>query len=226
MLKNFFVLLLLLIHPYLASEEETLEKKSRKSRLLLITGCGRSGTTFITKFLNLNGVKVAHETDAPDGMVSWYLAVESDEAICCPGSNRFKFKHIFHQVRDPLKTIASMSQEPVLAWNYVCSFIPQVKMTQTGMVRAAKYWYYWNLRAEMKSEWTYRIEDIDAVVKKMSHKLGIKLDPALLAKVPRDTNTRHYNVTCTWAKLRKILRPSMYERIVSMAKRYGYPVED
>ena len=39
---------------------------------ILITGCARSGTTYITNLLNVIGLKVGHEILRENGLVSWY----------------------------------------------------------------------------------------------------------------------------------------------------------
>ena len=86
---------------------------------LLITGVGRSGTRFAAKTLTARGYDVAHD-DARCGRVgaaSWPLAIR-EGAYELPnfatinsgfrGPNpRWRFKHIFHQTRDPLRTILS-----------------------------------------------------------------------------------------------------------------------
>lgn len=198
----------------------------REPRLLLITGCARSGTAYIADFLKLNGLKIEHERDAPDGTVAWQMAVDSDGGAWCPGANHYTYKHTFHQVRDPLKTIASASHEPDKAWLYTCKYVPQIKMEDPPLVRAAKYWYYWNLQAEKKSEWTYRIENLENELPKMSKRLKFKLDKNLLEKVPKNTNHRGQTQVPTWKELKAILDPSLYKKIVRMAKRYGYTVRD
>ena len=50
---------------------------------LLVTGCGRSGTLYITSYFQKLGLDVRHENPIPpngvmgnDGMLSWYMAVD------------------------------------------------------------------------------------------------------------------------------------------------------
>jgi len=204
-------------------------KDKRESRLLLITGCARSGTMYTARFLQANGLHVEHELDAPDGTVSWIMAVDSPSKHWpCPwgpGPSGFRYKHIFHQVRDPLKSIASLSHEPKKAWDYICAYAPEIKMDDPPLVRAAKCWYYWNLKAEKKAQWTYKVEEMPQVVDKMARKLGVRLNPALLNSVPKDTNSRQYHTTCTWEDLRQILEPALYHKILKLAKHYGYDID-
>jgi hypothetical protein len=197
-----------------------------KKRKLLITGCARSGTAYITKFLKINNLNVKHEIDGKYGIVSWLMAADSYKAPFGPGANNFLFEHIFHQVRHPLKTIASASNEPSNSWRYIKKYIPQINKTDPKIVKAAKYWYYWNLLAEIKAEWTYRIEDIENQVDEMSLRLNVPLDSSLLEKIPKNANTRNYKDAYTWSDLKKAIDEELFYNIIEMATRYGYEVEE
>ena len=102
---------------------------------LLITGVGRSGTRFAAKTLTARGYDVAHD-DARVGRVgaaSWPLAIrEGAYAYQLPnfaqvnagfrGPNpRWRFRSVFHQTRDPLKTVLSRANSVgmmVSPWSY------------------------------------------------------------------------------------------------------------
>lgn len=199
----------------------------RKKRLVLITGCSRSGTLYMTKFLQMNGVQIAHENDAPHGTVSWCMAVDADETPWGPGANLFKYTHTFHQVRHPLKAIASISNEPQKAWKFIAKHVPQLKIADPPLVKAAYYWVYWNLLAEKKADFTYRLEDLPKVLPALSAALKITLDPSLLSQVPKDFyNNRNYQTSCTWQDLKAVLDPAFYNKLVKLAKHYGYTTED
>ena len=144
--------------------------KKRKELELLITGCARSGTLYITKVLRLNGLAVRHEIHQGSdyGIVSWCMAVDSNKAAYGPPSNRYNFKHIFHQVRHPLKAIASQMTEGKRSWEFICKQVPHIPMDDPILVRSAKYWFYWNLHAESKAELTYQIERVAEVLPEMS----------------------------------------------------------
>lgn len=191
-------------------------------RALLITGCARSGTGFISEFLVANGLDVGHEYDAPFGIVAWTMAPDCDFSPWGPCSYDYHFDHIFHQVRHPLKTIASAGNEPPISWNYIRQFIPEIEMDDPKIVKGAKYWYYWNLIAEKRAEWTYRIEEIENEVFEMSTRLGVNLEPALLQNIPTNTNTRGYTDVYTWEDLKQAVDEDLYYSIIKMAIRYGY----
>lgn len=95
--------------PY---HNECLEDINHKNEhFLLITGCGRSGTTYISAVLQEFGLDVRHECYGADGICSWPMTVVDDDLPwkwLPPGRNKdMKFTHILHQVRHPLKVIAS-----------------------------------------------------------------------------------------------------------------------
>ncbi|MFI5343989.1 MAG: hypothetical protein ACHQUC_07195 [Chlamydiales bacterium] len=197
-------------------------------KFLLITGCARSGTTYISKVLSHSGLEIGHEKLLKDGCTSWTMAVDSDCSPYGPPSKGIHFEHIFHQARDPLQTISSVySTEPPASWNFICSVIPNISLADTKLMRAAKYWYYWNLEAERKAEWTYRVEDIEIVWDEMCQRLNISLNRDALATVSKTTNTRGpHQIECTWKMLRNELPLEFYLKIQLLAQRYGYPIDD
>lgn len=210
------------LNPALGASENLKIKKDKPIRYLLITGCARSGTMYINKVLQKCGLEVRHESVGETGIVSWLMAVPSKRAPYGPGGNNFQFVHTFHQVRDPLRTIPSLCSEPAKSWAYICHHVPEISLNDKVFVRAAKYYYYWNKMAEEKSEWTYRVEDIDNVLPQMAERLGVALDSAVLASIPKDTHTRGRHPSCTWGQLQSVLEPELYQKLVEMVVRYGY----
>ena len=100
---------------------------------LLITGVGRSGTRFAAKTLTARGYDVAHD-DARCGRVgaaSWPLAIREGTyrlpnfATINSGfrgpNPRWRFRRVFHQTRDPLRTVLSRANSVgmmVSPWRY------------------------------------------------------------------------------------------------------------
>lgn len=217
------------LKQYLNEVPAPTNQKPPKELELLITGCARSGTLYITKVLKLHGLDVRHEWNADYGIVSWTMAVDSNKSPWGPASNKYRFKHVFHQVRHPLKAIASQMTEGNKSWDFIHKMIPQIKRDDVLLVKCAKYWYYWNLLAEGKSELTYRIENVASVLPEMSLRLGIQLDPLNLNRVRKTINTRHnkhLDKNLTWLDLRRTLNDGLYEKVVCLAKRYGYDVTE
>lgn len=208
----------------LSADETPLPKGFRQKRLLLITGCARSGTTYISEVLQQCGLDILHQDIGKDGASSWTMAVNSRYSPWGPSAHGTYFEHTFHQVRNPLKVISSVYANQLnKSWQFVYKMIPEIKKTDPLLVKSAKYWYYWNLATEKKAEWRYRIEDIDTVLPMMSLRLGIPLEKNALNTVPKDTNHKKtYEKQFTWNDLKGALSPELYDNIREMAKRYGY----
>lgn len=201
--------------------------KTRKPAFLLITGCARSGTTYISNFLCQSGVDVPHERVGKEGCVSWMMAADTIHAPWGPGSATFAFEHTFHQVRDPLKSISSLAMEPEQAWEFVRANVPEIQIDDSLLTKCAKYWIYWNMMAEQKAEWTYRIEDLSKVVGEMEARLGRSLKRELLNKLSKTTNGRYHDKKqYTWKNLKADLEPKLFAKLQALAKRYGYSIKD
>jgi hypothetical protein len=194
------------------------------TRNLLITGCARSGTGYISQVLTRAGLDIRHEQIGKDGTSAWVMVAPSEKTPWGPGRKNIRFIHIFHQVRDPLKTISSVfSTEPPASWQYIMEYVPQILPEDSKTVKAAKYWYYWNLKAAELAEWTYRIEDIREVWGEMQYRLGKNLDMSVLDHVSKKANTRGNHMRdFTWEDLRKELEPNLYRNIRALARSYGY----
>lgn len=232
MFCNFIILLTMLLSTAVKDQiEASIQaqlispgKYRHVNQFLLITGCGRSGTKYITKVLQESGIGVVHEHGmGPQGCVSWLMAAEVDWAPWGPLSKNFSFKHIFHQVRDPIKVIQSVYNfQPLVGWKWICRVIPQILITDNNITKSAKYWYYWNLMTERKAEWTYRVEDIDTVYQQIGKKLGFKF-PNKVPNISRKTNTKGKpKQVITWDFLKSNLDPNLFQKVHDLAVRYGY----
>ena len=190
----------------------------------LITGCGRSGTKYIARLLSAAGLDIGYETMGKDGIASWLLAVDSTYRDYGPSRRHFQFHTILHQTRDPLAAISSVQTIQASSWRYICRHIP-CSLDEPLLLRCAKYWRYWNLKAESAATWRYRIEDIEHVWDELCERLAIPADRAVLASMPRTINTRE-------SKYRRIgwddlaaLDEKLCLSIKEQAARYGYEVQ-
>lgn len=196
----------------------------KKRKKILITGCGRSGTSYISALLIRYGFDVKHEAEGRDGVASWCMAVSNDKAVFGPALNEFKFDLICHQVRNPLKVISSVHTISELSWGYIKEYIP-IKKEDSLLIKSAKYWYYWNIKAEEISGFTYRIEDIDLIFPKILGFLGAKnysLDG--LKNIPRDINKRMHKEI----KLEDIEKENscLFKNILDLSNKYGYKKDE
>lgn len=90
---------------------------------LLVTGNGRSGTTWLAKTFEKAGIDCPHEHCGQHGSVSWYFAADSDwhpyhvshrpqGRVIHVGErlSDFRFDYKVQLIRNPLKVIGSMSR--------------------------------------------------------------------------------------------------------------------
>ncbi len=216
---------LLLASSFLQAEANlAIPELPENERLLLIIGCARSGTTYIAQVLNKKcGLNAVHERMGLHGAVSWGMTFDTNKVPYGDARNGMYFHHIFHQVRNPLKVISSVySTEPEDSWNYIMKCVPQIRKTDNHLTKCAKYWYFWNLKAEEQAEWTYRVEDIENQWEEFQTRLGLMLPKTALYEVPTNANTRPHEFNFTWRQLKAQLNPILYKKVREMAIRYGY----
>lgn len=196
---------------------------------ILITGCGRSGTVYMSKLLLALGLDVQHEEEiGKDGVVSWLMATKSDKILNSnyPKFSDYNFNIILHQVREPLKTISSCQVLQKYIWDFTKSFIP-INDEDTLILKCMKYYYYWNLIAEKNAIWTFKIEnlkeELELFCKKIQHtELYNKKSLEIIENFPIDVNTRRGSFKpLTWEELEKE-DSSLYKLIKEQAKRYNY----
>lgn len=156
---------------------------------LLITGCGRSGTKYVTHLLRRLGLDVPHERMGEDGIASWGMAVAADAVTWGVPASGYDFDHVFHQVREPRQVIASVTTFKPRSWAFICAHTP-IPLDDPILLRAAKYWYYWNLEAEKIARWRYRIDNFQDVFEEFCGRLTLTPDRSVFAQVDADVNTR------------------------------------
>ena len=193
---------------------------------ILILGCVRSGTKFISTLLQENGVRVSHEGLGSDGIVSGDLAAIREASPThitkqiSPQEAWSRRTHAFHQVRAPLPAIRSIATI-THSWGNLKRWLPQVDRAPSQLQQSMWYWYLWNRRCSRLASWTYRVEQFPEICSEFSERLGREI------KWPRlrtDINTRpSRDVYPDWdeAALRDA-DESLYERITRQAQRFGY----
>jgi hypothetical protein len=159
------------------------------SRRVLITGCGRSGTKYASFVLQRLGLEVPHERLGRDGISSWTMAVETESRPYGPPSSAVSFQNTFHQVREPLATIASCLTFNDESWDFICRHVECPRLAPV-LVRAATYWLLWNEKAEEIATWRYRIEDFDDAAPEICNRLSISFHRDAVISIPRNFNTR------------------------------------
>lgn len=201
-------------------------------RSLLVTGCGRSGTTYIARLLQAGGLRIEHEAMRQDGTVSWFFAVDSGSMPPWGDSggkpiNAYRFEHIVHQVRQPLQAIGSSQTLQPASWDFAAQFIP-LKAGDTPLLRGMKYWLHWNLLAQKKAHYTYRVEALgdvqgfDAFCRAIGRPKLAARHEKLMAAAPTTENTRRGGYTAlAWDDLRAE-DAALTADIEALARSYGY----
>lgn len=211
---------------YLQNQIGEIDKKiPPKIKKILIIGCGRSGTTYTSEILKKMGINIGHEIDSEDGIISWYMTVDGIPPFNLPKRSSYIFDIIIHQVRNPLKVIASAQTFHVESWKYIYAHIPEINKNDSLLIKSAKYWYYWNLLAEKRSMYTYRIEDFGKIANKIVEDVGFgSYDQVILKKYSTNINSReHSNVKLSDIKKQNV---ELYDNIVKLALKYGYTKSD
>lgn len=196
---------------------------------ILITGCGRSGTAYIALLLQKSGYDIKHERPGSDGCVSWSMAV-NQYSVDGPYSDE-SFGTIFHQTRHPLSVISSWITNLYdlrrLEWVFIRKYIPEIVASDSSIISAAKYWYYWNLLVEAQAEWRYAIEKIDEVLPEFMRRSGLTVDLTAAQEISKKENSwASVSHPITWNRLRLELPPDLYVKIQALADRYGYSICD
>ena len=179
----------------------------------VITGCGRSGTGYVSTLLNRIGIPCGHEAlfrpskllgqaqlDWPveiPGDASW-LAAPFVEALP-PGTV------VLHQVREPAAVVRSFLRirffdEPSPYRDFAEQLCPALAQG-TALERCCRYWLEWNRFAARAATAAgivyrrYRLEDLDLdLVLELCQRIGQPVSQEVAASalhaLPRDVNTR------------------------------------
>lgn len=179
---------------------------------IIILGCPRSGTKFISEIFNINGIQIGHEKMGSFGISSWCL-VSGDDKVC-HGPSYEKVLNIFgnnsliyHQVRNPLQTISSLTTISKKSFDFVKNYIPMDSKESLNL-KCMKFWYYWNLMAEKLTTNRYRIEDVDFLL------------PNFKGLNQKNINSRRH-VNLNWDDLR-MENEELANNIKVLSERYGY----
>ena len=186
--------------------------------MILITGSGRSGTTYMARALQRCGLDMPHERLGRDGTVS---SLYCFDAPWYPGKKhavpRPEFDVILHQAREPLASIASI--QTGRSWDWTCQFLP-VGEDAPLLQRACYNWLVFNEEAERQAVLTYRIEALEKVWPTLQRLIGFNAPYSVIADLPRTINSRKHS-DVTWGEVKEAA-PEIYDAIRGAAGRYGY----
>jgi hypothetical protein len=141
-----------------------------------------------------------------------------------------EYANVFHQVRDPLKTISSLytnfSNLNRHIWPFVRTRIPEILDEDDLLTTSAKYYYYWNKKCEERAHYRFKIEEIEKTNSEFEKRAGIHLEETVLEKLPK-TVGHHFEIehTFTWKELEEKLPKELVKNLKAQAKTYGYPTK-
>jgi hypothetical protein len=190
---------------------------------LLIVGCGRSGTRYISKVLCRAGLGIGHEKPGNDGMANWMSVAIPDDIS--------SYDVIWHQVRHPLGVIASFGTVMERTWRFIYEKEPRILPDDAVLLRCMKYWLYWNQRCEDCASLSYRVENLRVLLPSFLERLGLEPTKDVVAeslKVPTNDHTRRqgHRVSSVYPKLvwADLVRQdaSIAAQVRAQAQGYGY----
>lgn len=185
---------------------------------MFITGCPRSGTSYVAKCLQTIGQDAVHEPDGPPKsryVVDWRAVPVYDSYVMI--------------VRNPVDVIASMTTVGKWAWAWFEKHTG-VAALEPLWERSACNWLAWNEIAKSRAIARFRVEDLrnEYHMHQFAQVLAYEMhgDAAKRwCKVRTDTNKRRQRPDSSWEVLAKRLRPETYERVCESAESYGYLVD-
>ncbi|EGD83374.1 hypothetical protein PTSG_03981 [Salpingoeca rosetta] len=197
---------------------------------LLVTGVGRSGTHHISNVLQLKGLDVCHEHICSDGSVAWtYAAVDPDNKYPWQGTGHemkhHRFRHVFHLVRHPLRSIASLTTYLDDSWEFIGRHTPEVPGLATMepiLRRALVHWVTWNRMIQIYADQRFRTEDTPPSVICLA---------AGFNETICDVHSDHHaprapreHPTISWSDLAAV-DAEFTKAAMILAREYGYEVE-
>jgi len=190
---------------------------------LIIIGCGRSGTTYTSKKFKSLGIYIGHEKLNKHGVSSWYLVSDQKNVPIGPSFKQIEKLGfpIVHQVRNPLSAISSMQASSWISFKFLSNEIPIDFENDSKILKAMKYWYYWNLKAENKAVFTYQIEEFDKHLNQLL-RIGKFFSVKNESVINTKTNTRKH-IYLSWDDLYKE-DEVLTNNIKNLAIKYGYKI--
>lgn len=192
--------------------------------MLLVTGTGRSGTHYTSELLKQLGYDVPHESVGKDGAASWKHIVSGTFVYI--GKNReveidsTGFTRILHQVRHPLKVIASMQTFSDSTWQFMSEHI-DLDPKSPVIPRAMNAWIQWNQLVEQKADWRFRIEDLKQNFPEFCEHAGIPVcDFPTIPHQSRDSRTERYK-PLSFSDLEQA-DITLAQSVENLAQRYDY----
>lgn len=176
----------------------------------MIAGHPRSGTMYMSTFLQALGIDMKHQELGKDGVVSWQHIANNEYRVECD--------NVIHQVRHPLKVIAST------AYTFDSSGYPFMfdcvgEPTNKHPLAIAMYtWIKWNELIEQRAKGRFQIENFG--IDDLLDMLGLKIDITDMPQIQKNVNAIPH-IPTSWEELEAVDK-GLCNEVKEMAARYGY----
>ena len=163
----------------------------------LITGCPRSGTSYIASVLSWAGVASGHEfVYGPGGAGPWCGATVDVSWLAAP-LLPVKGVPAAHQVRDPLAVIRSLVgtrffEIPSPFRRFAEEACPRLREEGSSVAAAVRMWCEWTRMAEAHAVARWRVEDVATQTHRIAAHVGASPDRLrrVIEHAPQDINHR------------------------------------
>lgn len=211
-------------------------EKNRKTLKYIITGTGRCGTGTISKALSGAGISCGHEnifTVVENYPCKQYVAECSFLAIPYLEYLNNDVK-IIHLIRDPVKTIKSISYcdwfsknriGTDLFTNFMHRHLPILDIYKDCFSKIMCWYIYWNKKIErMKPNFVCRLEfDTKELFKYIGIETEVKVEKNFNTAINRNKNFKEAYKSDEKIKL-QIKKHSLYPELQEFIERYNYNV--
>lgn len=126
-----------------------------KKRKIIVVGCGRSGTLYMSKVFEILGLDVGHEKLGKDGISSWYHSFGNRQKKLIQAQMKNDERIVIHLLRDPIDVVNSMvlvskdtSRRGLAYFRDLC---PEIAKDYEDFELAMAYWIHWNKMIEQRS---------------------------------------------------------------------------
>ena len=170
-------------------------------RKIMVVGCGRSGTLYMSKVFAAMGLDVKHEKLGKDGISSWFHSFGNRQKMLIQNQMKEDERIYIHLIRNPIAVINSMVRVSQLKRRRALQYFKDLCPDDTEGIYddyslAMFYWVFWNRMIEKRGAGVdIRIKVEDVIQRESYQKLcdviGHKYDFANLLKIRGISDKTH-----------------------------------